>query len=356
MRFILMAFVVSFIGNHLGAQEIVDFEYSECDNSCDFERIIDRISYQGYNYGILKIGFGTISNCAGMFNPSVKYYQDTLRINYEDFKVTEGILEDGSEVEFTEKTTCDCYFESEYKISGLSKNPSVILLNDKHLEYHPDKYKIYAETFQILDGDTVNYKDKYGFEQGLWLLDFPFGGYSIGFQKDGKYITLERKLYHENGQLKSELNLDSLGRGFGKSFYEDGVIESIFVQTSKGQTTDISYYPNGNLRSQNLYSGEIGDINLLFHDNGNLKRISGIQTWNEYYETGTLQEQRLFSNNPENIWAIYYYESGETMAINYIEKGEFGQVKNRSWKYFDKTGNEVSKDALIEEGYSFLRD
>jgi antitoxin component YwqK of YwqJK toxin-antitoxin module len=346
------------------AQRIEHFSYSQCGGNKDSlsvssvpegaERIYDRIISQEYANNILKLRFGKLSNCAGISNPNSFFSRDTLKIIFDDFVTRIDTMEDGSIVESHDIVMCDCYFESDYVISDLPKEPLTILVNGTEIQNHP-KYKTYPVTFEVLDGDTINYIDKYGLEQGKWIVDIPNGGYIRGFQKDGKYITRDYKSYYDNNQLKGEYVLDSIGRGFGRQFYSNGNLMSVHTKTGVDKEVLIYYYENGNVKRHYINTDMSRDVTLEFYENGNLEKTSMFRAWNEYYANGQLKIKRLYSNNPKNIWAMYFYDTGETMAIYYIETDNFS-VKRRWWECFDKSGKSVSKEYLVKQGYDFIRD
>jgi len=146
---------------------------------------------------MLKIGFGALSNCAGMSNPNSSFNSDTLKISFDEFIPKIDTMEDGSIVTTSEWLACDCYFESEYVISDLPKKPSTILLNGEEVKYHPDKYRTYPITFELLDRDTINYTDKYGFEQGLWINRNSKGQLLFkGIKKDDSVVEGTSYRYH----------------------------------------------------------------------------------------------------------------------------------------------------------------
>lgn len=357
--------LVLIICSSIQAQQIEHFSYSQCGGIKDSlsvssapegaERIYDRIISQKYANNILKLRFGKLSNCAGISNSNSFFSGDTLRITFDEFvPIKIDTLEDGSVVTTSEWLACDCYFESDYVISDLPKEPLTILVNGTEIKHHP-KYKTYPVTFELLDGDTINYTDKYGLQQGKWIVDLPNNGYIRGFQKDGQYIIRDYKSFYDNNQLKGEYVLDSLGRGFGRQFYPNGNLRSMHTKTGIDKEVLIYYYENGNVKRHHIDTDMNSDVTLQFYENGNLEKASMFQAWNEYYANGQLKIKRLYSNNPKNIWAIYYYDTGETMAIYYIEEENFS-VKRRWWECFDKSGKSVSKEYLVKQGYDFIRN
>lgn len=209
VRYIILSIVLC---SSLHAQKIEHFSYSQCggnnNNSepLDYERLLNRISYQNYYEGTLEIRFATMSNCAGMSNPQSSLSSDTLKITYDDFIAKIDTLEDGSIVEVHDIVMCDCYFESEYLITELSKRPSIILLNGEVMKFNSNKYRPYPISFEILDGDTVNYIDEYGLQQGPWIFRDTKGQLLFqGTKKNDSIVVGTSYQYHKNGNLKAKL-------------------------------------------------------------------------------------------------------------------------------------------------------
>lgn len=129
--------------------------------------IIDRIIALEFNAveSELFIAFGNTSNCAGMSNPIVISSNDTLRIRYRDYvpkidtiSIEKMLNEDGIEIEvvktleYGDVLSCDCYFESEYSLSGISNFPKVILLQGKQIFLRQNKFATYQKVQDTIDG------------------------------------------------------------------------------------------------------------------------------------------------------------------------------------------------------------
>jgi len=215
--------ILIIICNSLLAQSIQSFIFSECDQSCDYEKVVNRIAYKSFENNTLTIGFGNVSNCAGMYNPTIDMRGDTLLITYEDYVteidtldhyeivVNDTIIEEVYEIKHLGITyLCDCYFESEYVIEGIRANPSIVLLNNKLIGYYPEKYKVQPIEFKLVKGDTINLIDKFGFNQGLWIEeDSKNQLINKRFFQNDKIIWGTDFRYYENGKVKSKLEWEN---------------------------------------------------------------------------------------------------------------------------------------------------
>jgi hypothetical protein len=60
----------------------------------------------------------------------------------------------------------------------------------------------------------------------------------------------------------------------------------------------------------------------------------------------------LLSRKKDNIWAKYYYDNGNIMAIYYVKESKKNIGQSKSWrKYYDINGKKTSKEDLIRNGY-----
>lgn len=207
------------LSNSLVAQEIKNFFLPECNQDIDLGKAINRISYQTFENDVLSISFSLVSNCAGVFNPTIKYNSDTLEVKYEDYKTEydtvatyDSIVNASATLEINEihATTsmlaCDCYFELELEITGLLKNPAIVILNNNIIEYYPEKYKLVLIKFDIVDGDTINYSDKFGYRQGIWIARDSTNQLMLErFYKNDIIIKGTDFRYYENGTIKNQL-------------------------------------------------------------------------------------------------------------------------------------------------------
>ena len=116
-------------------------------------------------------------------------------------------------------------------------------------------------------------------------------------------VTGKIKSYHENGNLKAEIN------------YKNGKAEGLAK----------AYYPNGNLESEGNYKDDkLEGLKKVYYENGNLQaeinykngKAEGLAR--AYYENGNLQEEVNFKDGKEEGVAKVYHENGSLKSeINY---------------------------------------
>jgi hypothetical protein len=133
--------------------ELLDFKYSTCDEATLSTRLRTRIVKKEIKADILTVDIATVATCCVSFDPSISVKQGTLHL---DFKET------GTECE------CSCYYTLTYKVKGVKDRDIKIKFQNKDIEMSEEKYLTYPTKFKTLNGDTINYVDKYGFRQGKW--------------------------------------------------------------------------------------------------------------------------------------------------------------------------------------------
>jgi hypothetical protein len=137
----------------IGRIKLLDFKYSECEATLS-DRLITRIIKKEIKRDVLMVDIATVSTCCVKFEPIASINQGIL---YLDFKET------GAECE------CKCYYYLNYKLKGIKDKEVKIKFRNKDIELSDEKFETYPIQFKMLNGDTINFVDKYGFRQGKWV-------------------------------------------------------------------------------------------------------------------------------------------------------------------------------------------
>lgn len=206
--YILLVSLLSF--NALGQKSnLVDFQPSSCDHKEDVDRIRERISEIYLQQDTLVVNVGFVANCAYSEEPifgDACFDNDTLYLKY-DFKhyFVDTLFENGDTVFYQSLNyyECDCCFEFTYIIAGVHKKDMPIKLNDKIMHFHPEKYKTYPIEYDIYNGDTINFTDKYGVRQGRWVVRGSTGW------------ILQNRIYRN----------DTITKGVDYRYFESGAIQ-----------------------------------------------------------------------------------------------------------------------------------
>jgi len=180
------------ITDQIQAQDSVSlagFTPSTCDANEEVSRLKRRIIDQWYSNDTLLVEIASTATCCVDFLPSIEYNNQILELNF---------TETG---EFCE---CMCCYQFIYKIVGLKGQEFTIHLNDKPIQKSDDKYLTYPVRFDIYNGDTVNYFDKYGQRQGVFLSHLKSNKPMLKMiYKDSKRFNgVDRELYYDNGNKR----------------------------------------------------------------------------------------------------------------------------------------------------------
>ncbi len=182
VAFILNSFILFAQKNETS---LIYFKQSECDNSVDARRIKPRIISKEFNHDTLFLKIGFASNCCEQLIPIIKYSDDTLYLTYDYFG------------ELQSSCSCTCCYMFFQVISGIKDTNADILFYHIPLEQTSEKYYTYDIEYKLKKHDTIDYKDKYGLKQGLWLIGSSFCKY-----KDD--VLQSYGSYYSNGKVKDE--------------------------------------------------------------------------------------------------------------------------------------------------------
>lgn len=145
-------FIAQLTFGQSGKIKLLDFKYSDCEATLS-DRLITRIVKKEIKGDVLTVDIATVTTCCVNLTPTASTNRGIL---YLDFKET------GTECE------CKCYYYLTYKIKGIQDKEVKIKFQNKDIELSEEKFKTYPIKFKILNGDTINFVDKYGFRQGKW--------------------------------------------------------------------------------------------------------------------------------------------------------------------------------------------
>jgi hypothetical protein len=194
------------------------------------------------------------ANC-GLNNKlgALQYINDTLTLMWTDNNVpidkNEVIYENGTS--FTENplrgatiTRCECYVELTYTIKNLFRIPP-LKIYDTEVYVRNSLFRYYRPTFEIFQGEKINFVDSLGIKRGKWI-EFDTLRRIIKIDHlidDTHKFETEIFDYHLNG-LISKLTLDVLqteGYKLIQKYSEKGnIIEQRFIQ--KHQNNVGAYY------------------------------------------------------------------------------------------------------------------
>ncbi len=169
--------------------KLFSFKNSTCDGVSESFRLRTRIIHKELSNGLLTVHIGATATCCVDFVPKATYKNGILNLDVE---------ETGTPCE------CDCCYEFTYQINGIEDGQIKITFRGKEIEQSDEKYKTYPVQFRVLNGDTLNYVDKYGFRQGIWVVGPDTLIRRRYFEYSDNYPVRRVKLF-PSGQIESEL-------------------------------------------------------------------------------------------------------------------------------------------------------
>lgn len=148
-----------------------------------------------------------------------------------------------------------------------------------------------AQTYELYNGDTINYTDIHNRKQGLWLKLNDAGdqlleqGKYISNRKDGLWIS-----YYPSGNVKHKITYQN-GKAIGLAqfYYDNGILsEEGIWHVDHWQGNYKFYNENGRLAYDWNYddTGKRTGNQKYYHENGTLK-YTGM--WTDGKATGTLK-------------------------------------------------------------------
>jgi hypothetical protein len=201
--------IIFFLGTQLTFGQttkvkLFSFKNSTCDGESESFRLRTRIISKELSNGLLTIHIGATATCCVDFVPKTTFINGILNLDFD---------ETGTPCE------CGCCYEFTYQINGVKDDNIKITFRNKNIEQSDEKYETYPVRFKILNGDTINYVDKYGFKQGIWVLSSDTLRKNRYFEYADN-IAVRRVMLYPNGQIESELISDKISiNTFDRPFF-----------------------------------------------------------------------------------------------------------------------------------------
>lgn len=198
-----------------------------------------------------------------------------------------------------------------------------------------------AQSFEIVDGDTLNMIDDNNLKQGFWKI-FGKNKKLPGYEPDqvveeGEYKNSRKqgiwKFFYSSGKVKSEIAYtNSRPNGFYKTYYENGQVEEEGTWKNNRNTGNFKrYYENGQVSQDFTFnpSGKREGKQAYFYENGQVMiegewaggKESGVVT--EYYENGDIKAEKAFNGGVIDVANTKTFE-----AKNPIKDREAEELKN----------------------------
>jgi len=183
-------------------------------------------------------------------------------------------------------------------------------------------------TFEIVEGDTINYIDKNNLKQGFWKI---FGRMKKlpGYEPDqvieqGKFDNSRKQglwtKFFPSGKTQSEIEfVNSRPNGSYKTYFENGQVEEEGSWKNNRNTNDFKrFHENGQVSQQFAFneSGKRDGRQTYFYENGQVMIEADIEAGKEkfvkeYYENGDVKAEKAFIDGKLDAANTKVYESKE---------------------------------------------
>lgn len=228
-----------------------------------------------------------------------------------------------------------------------------------------------AQSFEMYEGDTINFTDVEGKKQGYWVI---FGrmrsvpGFSAEQKiEEGEYKNSRKqglwKKYFPNQKLKSEITYkNNRPSGDYTTYYEDphGVQEQGVWKSNRNTGDFKRYHKNGQVAQEFTFnaSGKRDGVQKYYHENGQIEVEVNIKEGKEegamkrYYANGDLKEEKNFNGGVLDPASVKTYEPKEPMVAVVEEKAV--EEKTTTVNTTDRPNEAVKHIGGVPDGYNKL--
>lgn len=195
-----------------------------------------------------------------------------------------------------------------------------------------------GQTFEMFEGDTINYKDAMGKKQGNWKV----------FNKTKKLPGYKPDQVVEEGEYK-----DSKKIGVWKRYYSNGKVkDEITYKFNRPNGPYKTFYVNGQLEEEGMWknSRNVGGFKR-YHSNGKISQEFNFSTTGKrqgqqkyYYENGQVMIEGDWNGGKETGVLTEYYENGDVKAKKVFNEGQMDEAQTQNF-----AAKSPVKDAIKEE-------
>lgn len=256
----------------------------------------------------LKLSIGVKSMEKGKLFCESEISNDTLKLQ---FRVKGKVIDERGELV---EIGASKYREVEIEINNLNVIPEVILLNGEEIEETKELYLTFPIQFEIVDGDTINRKDKFGQRQGKWVVKM-YSTITESFYKDSKLIEATMTKFYASNNIESEYFYNptsKVGDVYFRNYFETGEIQEENYQIKETGIFKKKWGSNGVIIQENFYNGE--QIEMKQYDkNGKIDCKCKTDVGAESFKGMII----CWTTNEFKIPCIFYDDNGKE-----ITKGE----------------------------------
>lgn len=228
-----------------GKVKLFKFRNSTCDQATDPSRLRARIIKKELTNNILTVQIAATATCCVDFRPKATLKQGILNLDLE---------------ETGEACECSCCYEFAFEVEGIKDEKIKIKFRDKDIELSNERFLTYPIKYKILNGDTINYVDKYGLRQGKWnkpsdsLMTKTYGEFI-----DDRLVKVIQ--FFPSGQTESEKICEKIKVTADKAEYFDYFDFNRYIEYYESGTKRKECYNNQNTSRNSYEQGKCKEWN-----------------------------------------------------------------------------------------------
>lgn len=183
-----------------------------------------------------------------------------------------------------------------------------------------------AQSFELLNGDTINKVDAMGKKQGFWVI----------FNKEKKLPCYQPTQKVEEGKFKS-----SRKEGLWKTYFCNGKVKNkINYQNNRPNGYAIIYHENGKVYEEGEWRNNrwVGEYKL-YYENGQVAQAFNFNTMGKregeqkyYYENGQVMIEGNWLSGKEDGVLKEFYENGDLKAEKHFNGGDINPDLTKTYK------------------------
>lgn len=229
---LLSIFQINIFGQINTKTSLVGFEYSGCLEEFHVYKLNNRIVKSEKYFDTTMIEISVRANCCINLIPNIIVNGDTIDLDFDYYEPIVQPDNGDTIVIIRPECKCDCCFNFRYYLTGIKDDNSVYRVNNSIIEKTTHKYKIVKEaTFELNNGDTINFIDAFGFKQGLHR-----------FADSAKQIISE--IYYRDDDFCHGL--------FWRNLQMNGTLLTEWYYLDNGKYKKIEYYDDGSFKKECL--------------------------------------------------------------------------------------------------------
>jgi antitoxin component YwqK of YwqJK toxin-antitoxin module len=184
----------------------------------------------------------------------------------------------------------------------------------------------FAQSFELLGGDTINYIDQNNKKQGHWIFW-------------GRMKKLPN--YKDDQKVEEGGFVDNLKEGVWKKYFPNGTLENeISFKNGIAKGKYINYFDNGKMQEEGLWTGgkQVGKF-VRYHPNGKIAQEFNFNTQGKregsqkyYYDNGNLMIEGVWAAGNKDGVVREYYNNGDLKSEKTYSDGKVDETSVKTFE------------------------